>query len=140
MPKRPLRTPTPVIPELNMNVDSDSDYSTYDSDPDNPVPREIRVAAAELHEAQEAQRMANEPVQQSAIQPIQAYVPLRANEPDSRNDILQMGNVVEKQTRKRPNEQNTVMLQADIFVLDELTEFSTKKFLDQALRTIFHNF
>ena len=53
MPKRPLnplRAFIPsVMPELSRPVDSDSENdSGYDSDPYNPIPKQIRVAATEL--------------------------------------------------------------------------------------------
>ena len=134
MPKRPLRAAV-----REPESDDSSDFSTYDSDPDNPIPRKVRVSAAEFHEAQEAQRQANEPL---LPVPSQALAPVRATEtPNHQHEdgreldgILQMGNVVDRPIRKRSND-TTVMLQADIYVLTDLTENSTKRFLSQAQQT-----
>ena len=131
MPKKaksPLRKPLPKEADSESESDAESEL-----DSDNQTPLSKRQKASPPP--------GNTPVvpvipalpiipPQATVPSVPSAIVQRAQE---NPDIIQMGSVVEKAISKRPNEQlNSFMLQSDIFVLDELNDQTTKRFLSQA--------
>ena len=124
MPKKaksPLRKQ--VAPEVDSGSESDPE-SASDSDSQILGTKRIRESPrGNPPVAVEIAQQATEPSMPSAT----------AQRAQESPDIIQMGNVIEKSINKRPSEQlSSFMLQSDIYVLDELTDQTTKRFLSQA--------
>ena len=121
MPKKaksPLRKP--VAPEVDSGSDSEPKSA---SDSDSQILSTKRLRASPQGNppvAVEIAQQATEPSMPSAT----------VQRAQDNPDIIQMGNVIEKQISKRPKEQlSSFMLQSDIYVLDELNDQTTKRFL-----------